>query len=459
LSTSEVLDDGNEQGTAVKPNILVIVADDLGWNAIGYHNDDVKTPNIDERLCAAGVELDRFYSSPMCSPARAGLMTGRYPIRFGCAQAVIPPHRDQGVPTEEVFMPEVLAHAGYEQRAMLGKWHLGHRRRKWLPLERGFTEFYGHYNGAIDYFTHEREGELDWHRGYASSHDEGYATDLIADETVAFVRRHAGSEEPFFCYTAFNAPHGPFQAPQAYIDRYAHIEDETTRVYFAMITAMDDGIGRILDALDDEGISDDTLIWFFSDNGGWEVIERVNHPLRGGKLTTFDGGVRVVSCVRYPGTFPAGTKVGERTGYLDLLPTLMDCVGIDDTGGPPLDGLNLFPLLRGQDVDLPTRPLHFFHGQNGLHDEHYGIIDREWKLVVIGHDIREGETSDHESYLFHLEDDPLEETDLKRDHPDIHARLMASLIEMRSVQPEGALPAVHEGKEGFVAPKAWNITS
>jgi arylsulfatase B len=442
----------------MKPNILVIVADDLGWNAIGYHNNELQTPNIDKRICEVGVDLDNFYSSPMCSPARAGLMTGRYPIRFGCAQAVIPPHRDQGVPTDEVFMSEVLAKAGYKQRAMLGKWHMGHRRRKWLPLERGFTEFYGHYNGAIDYFTHEREGELDWHRGYASSHDEGYATDLIADETVAFVQRNAGSKDPFFCYTAFNAPHGPFQAPQEYIDRYAHIEDETTRVYFAMITAMDDGIGRILDAVDEEGISDNTIIWFFSDNGGWDIIDRVNYPLRGGKLTTFDGGVRVVSCVRYPGTFPAGTKIEERTGYIDLLPTLMHGAGIDETGGKPLDGIDLVPLLSGEEEKLPKRPLHFFHGQNGLHDEHYGMIDREWKLVVIGNDIREGETPAHETHLFNIDQDPQEKNDLKRDHPDIYSELMKSLIAMRSVQPDGALPAVGEGKEGFVAPREWNIT-
>jgi len=178
----------------MKPNIIVILADDLGWNAVGYRNDEVTTPNIDQRIVGEGVEFDHFYSCPMCSPARAGLMTGRYPIRFGCARSVIPPWRMQGVPTDEVFMPEVPARAGYEERALIGKWHLGHNKRKWLPLE--------------------REGELDWHRGYETCQGQGYSTDLIADETVAFIRRHADSDAPFYCYTAFNAPHCPFQAPQ-----------------------------------------------------------------------------------------------------------------------------------------------------------------------------------------------------------------------------------------------------
>ena len=191
---------------------------------------------------------------------------------------------------------------------MFGKWHMGHHRRKWLPLERGFTEFYGHYNGAIDYFSHEREGELDWHRGYQTSRDKGYATDLVADETVEFIRCNADSKDPFFCYTAFNAPHSPYQAPEEYITLYSHIEDRNKRIYYAMITAMDDGIGRILDAVEEKGISENTVIWFFSDNGGVREIEQNNYPLRGNKLTTFDGGVRVVSCVRYPGTFPAGAN-------------------------------------------------------------------------------------------------------------------------------------------------------
>lgn len=443
----------------MKPNIIVIVADDLGWNSIGYHNLEVSSPNIDERICGAGVELDRFYSSPMCSPARAGLMTGRYPIRFGCARSVIPPWREQGVPTDEVFMPEVLARAGYKQRAMIGKWHLGHHRRKWLPLERGFTEFYGHYNGAIDYFTHVREGELDWHRGYEASYDQGYSTQLIAEETVDFVYRNAGTNDPFFCYTAFNAPHGPFQAPQEYIDRYIHVPDERTRTYYAMITAMDDGIGRILDAVDQAGIAEDTIVWFFSDNGGWDIIDRNNFPLRGGKLTAFEGGVRVVSCVRYPGSFSAGTRVSSRTGYLDLLPTFMDCVGIRETGGKPIDGTSLFSLLCGKTEKLLERPLHFYHGQDGPNDEHCGIIEGNWKLVVVGNDIREGETPAHETFLFDIDADPQERHDLKEKHREIYSRLMSNLIEMRRQQPNGGLPPVSEGKAGFVAPREWEIGS
>ncbi len=153
-----------------KPNIVIIVADDLGWGDVGFHGSQIKTPNIDT-LAETGIVLDRFYVAPVCTPTRAGLLTGKYPNRFGVREVVIPPWRDFGIAPEEVFLPEELARAGYKNRAIIGKWHLGHSSRKYYPLNQGFTHFYGHLNGAIDYFTHEREGELDWHNDWESSYD------------------------------------------------------------------------------------------------------------------------------------------------------------------------------------------------------------------------------------------------------------------------------------------------
>ena len=189
------------------PNIVLIVPDDLGRHDVSFHGGDIATPNID-RIAAEGVLIERFYSAPVCSPTRAGLMTGRYPIRFGLMRAVIAPWRDYGLDTSEVTLPEVLARAGYEHRGIFGKWRLGHFDRKYHPLRRGFTEFVGH-NTAVDYFTKEREGERDWSHDYESADEEGYVTDLLAEHSVRFVEAHAGDETPFFLYVPFSAPHSP----------------------------------------------------------------------------------------------------------------------------------------------------------------------------------------------------------------------------------------------------------
>ena len=204
------------------PNIVLIVPDDLGRHDVSFHGGEIATPNID-RIAAEGVRLERFYSAPVCSPTRAGLMTGRYPIRFGLMRAVIAPWRDYGMDTSEVTLPEVLARAGYENRGIFGKWHLGHFERKFHPLRRGFTEFVGH-NTAVDYFTKEREGERDWSHGYESVDEEGYVTDLLAEHAVRFIDRHAGGEAPFFLYVPFSAPHSPIQAKEKDLPLYADLE-------------------------------------------------------------------------------------------------------------------------------------------------------------------------------------------------------------------------------------------
>ena len=236
---------------ASQPNIVLIVSDDQGWNDVSYHGGAIPTPNID-RIAQEGVQLERYYACPVCTPTRAGLMTGRYPIRFGMQRAVCRPFLKVGVPPAEETLPEMLGRAGYRYRGAAGKWHIGHAFRKYHPLNQGFNFYIGHYNGNIDYFTHFREGELDWHRGFEANFDEGYSTDLIADAAVDYIDRRAG-DGPFFLYVPFNAPHTPFQVPDKWLPPFAQVENEKRRIYMAMVAALDAAVGRILEAIDRNG--------------------------------------------------------------------------------------------------------------------------------------------------------------------------------------------------------------
>jgi arylsulfatase B len=449
------------------PNVVVILADDLGWADVSYHGGYIKTPQID-KLAKEGVELDRFYVCPMCSPTRAGLMTGRYPIRFGLARAVIPPWRDFGLDTAEVTLADVMGQAGYKHRGMFGKWHLGHSQRKWHPNERGFTEFLGHYNGAIDYFDLTREGERDWHHNYQPSDQTGYSTNLIAAGAAEFIRRSA-KDGPFFCYVPFNAPHSPFQAPQKYLDQYKHLAPKSSgkkkkgnksikQTLAAMVTCMDDGIGQVLTAIDDAGVRDNTIVWFFSDNGGIKSVKENNLPLRGDKLSVFEGGVRVPACIRWPAGIKGGRKVTAPMANIDVLPTLMSIAGKNQHGGKPLDGLNVLPNITGETNQL-DRDLFFYHGQSGNQSELYALTTPQWKLVVLGPNIIESDfkSDKHQRMLFAIHKDPFEKNNLADQHPDVVSQLGKRLVEFRKLQPQNSVPAYGGGRGDFKAPKAWKI--
>ncbi len=395
----------------------MIVSDDQGWADVSFHGGTIRTPNID-RIAHEGVELDRFYACPVCTPTRAGLVTGRYAIRFGMQRAVCRPFLDTGVPPEEDTLAEMLARAGYQARAAVGKWHIGHSRRRYHPLRQGFTFFYGHYNGNIDYFTHMREGELDWHRNFDSSDDEGYSTDLIADEAVRFIKEHA-EEPPFFLYVPFNAPHLPLEVPAKWLDGYANISDPDKRTYAGMVAALDAGVGRILEALDKQGIADDTLLWFFSDNGGTRYGS--NGPLRGGKGTLYEGGIRVAAALRWPSEVDGGgRKIRGLLSYLDVWPTLARAAGLEEEKDRalPLDGFDELDVLKGA-ADAPNRP--FFSYFERYQGEDLAIIEDGWKLVRKGPPILGSNPADRPPpgmaapelepltiELFHLEVDPYE---------------------------------------------------
>ena len=443
-----------------QPNVVIMVADDLGWNAVSYHGDICETPNIDT-IAENGLELDRFYVAPMCSPTRAGLMTGRYPIRFGMARAVVPPHRDYGLPPEERTLAEALGEAGYKRRGVFGKWHLGHHRRKWHPLNHGFTHFEGHYNGAIDYFKLSREGERDWHENFKPSGKQGYATDLIADAAAAFIHESAKGDAPYFCYIPWNAPHSPFQAHQKDIARYAKGKKATPfDIYKAMVWSMDEGIGKVLQAIEASGEADNTQVWFFSDNGGVGKFKTNNTPLNGAKLTTYEGGTRVAACVRWPAAWKGGRKIGAHIGYIDVLPTVLACAGVDakvgEVAGRALDGKDVSGILAGGGK-LDQRDWYSYHGQNSIEDERISIHSGQWKLQVRGPDIRNGLTEQHKVNLFRMPEDLLERNNVANQHPEVVKRLFKKLVVHRSLQPADAITHYRVGKVDFKPWKDWEI--
>lgn len=452
------------QSGGAKPNIIIILADDLGWGDVGYHGSAIRTPVIDG-LSRSGITLNRFYTASVCSPTRAGLLTGRYPDRFGLRTTVIPPWSTFGVDTKEVFLPEMLAKAGYTNRAMLGKWHLGHAAKKYHPLRRGFTHFYGHFNGAIDYFTHEREGELDWHNDFAVSHDKGYSTDLLTDEAIRNIKSYNG-KSPFFIYLAYNAPHSPLQAKEEDMIPYGYDsskpefgsrQDNTgegkagrgntqAQTYAAMVSNLDANIGRILQTLRELKIEDNTVVLFMSDNGPAPGIRGSGSGgLRGSKFTEWEGGVRVPAIMRWPNGLRGQREVGQVMGYVDVMPTLMEIAGINETTKRPLDGISMLPVLTGKTASVDRE---FFLGP-GV------IVNNEWKLLTApGKNPKMKLTEDH---LFQIAEDPSERRNVAGQYPEVVAHLKKKLVQYDTIKAKVNVPPYGMGREGFKAPKDWII--
>src|SRR4029434_4472483 len=246
------------QAADKKPNIVHIVADDLGWKDVGFNGcTDIKTPNIDA-LAKGGAKFTQFYVQPMCTPTRAALMTGRYPFRYGLQTIIIPGPAGYGLDTSEWLMPQCLKEAGYKT-AIIGKWHLGHADKKYWPKQRGFDHQYGAMIGELDYFTHDEHGVLDWFRDNKPVKEKGYTTTLIGKDAAKLIEKHDIST-PLYLYLTFNAPHTPYQAPKEYIDRFPNIKDPTRRTYAGMVACLDDEIGRVVTALDKKKMRENTLI-------------------------------------------------------------------------------------------------------------------------------------------------------------------------------------------------------
>jgi arylsulfatase A-like enzyme len=433
---------------AQKPNIVFILADDMGRHDCGFMGGtEIKTPHLD-KLAAAGTKLDAFYVQPVCSPTRAAFMTGRYPMRHGLQVGVVRPWAQYGLPLDERTLPQALKEAGYTT-AITGKWHLGHFAPEYLPTRRGFDHQYGHYNGALDYFTHDRDGGFDWHRNDKECRDDGYATHLIAREAVKFVEDTAG-KKPFFLYVPFNAVHSPHQVPDKYMEPYGNLKGER-RKYAGMLAAMDEAVGQIVTAVEKAGVRGDTLFIFSSDNGGPRPgVVTDNGKFRAGKGTLYEGGVRVAAFATWDGKIKAGTTVSEPLHAVDLYPTLLRLTGAMGEQKHQLDGKDAWATIAEgkptphEAILINTTP------NNGA------IRAGDWKLVVNrGKDDPDNPVAKkgkEQVELFNLRDDPHEKTNLASKHPDRATDLRARLEEYSK---QAVPPKARPRPKGFVVPKVW----
>jgi arylsulfatase A-like enzyme len=419
------------QSPASKPNILYIVADDLGWKDVGFNGSDISTPNID-KLASSGAKLNQFYVQPMCTPTRACLLSGRYPLRYGLQTIVIPSSHTYGLPTDEFLLPQALKEAGYST-AIIGKWHLGHGDKKYWPRQRGFDYQYGPLIGEIDYYTHKQHGITDWFRDNEVVEEEGYSTTLFGNDAVKYIGAHS-TAKPMYLYLAFNSPHTPYQVPQEYSDRYKSIQDPSRRAYAGMITCMDEQIGRVLKALDEKGMRDNTLIVFHSDNGGTRnamfageidsskiVIPCDNTPYRGGKGSLYEGGTRVAGIVNWPGKIKAGSSVDGMIHVADMLPTLTALAGGSTAKCKPLDGSNVWATLS-QNAPSPRTEVVY-----NIEPFRAGVRQGDWKLIwksILPEKVE----------LFNIAKDPYEKENVADKYPDIVTKLKARANQLASQQ-------------------------
>ncbi|MCP5433514.1 MAG: sulfatase-like hydrolase/transferase [Alphaproteobacteria bacterium] len=444
-----------------KPNVLVILADDLGLGDITAYGGRVPTPNID-RIGHEGVIFDAGYvTAPICSPSRAGLLTGRYQQRFGFEHNARPDPKlpEIGLPLTERTIGDAMRAAGY-RTLMVGKWHQG-ATAELYPTNRGFDKFFGVLSFGSTYIDIARPDVVSlteddfrevlgtgpetqvWSPGPETRgpylvyegpertvvhNEDKYLTEEFAAKAVSYIEESAG--EPFFMYLAFTAPHSPFQATRKYYDRFPDAASKVERVYFAMVSALDDAVGRVLDTLDATGISGDTLVIFLSDNGCAAYHPGICscEPVRGGKLTQFEGGIRVPFLLRWPGRVAAGQHFPEPVSSLDILPTALGVAGAAPDPGVPHDGANLLPYLDGTPADRVHELLVWRNAPAAA--ARLGDL----KLVKPDMDAEGG-------YLFDLAGDPRETRDLYAERPADVARLEAALAAWRKDKIDPAWPA------------------
>jgi arylsulfatase A-like enzyme len=426
------------------PNILLIVSDDQGYADAGCcGNPEIQTPHLD-RLAAEGVRVTQFYVTwPACTPSRGSILTGRYPQRNGLydmirnnevdfgfqfdeASYAVSPEMTLGLDLRELTLGQMLKQAGYASGAV-GKWDSG-RARRFLPLQRGFDFFYGFANTGIDYWTHERYGIASLFRGNQRIREEGYATDLFEREARGFIERNR--DRPWFLYLPFNAPHAAssltcrdVQAQDAYLRRYEKLDPEKKRTkYMAAVTNMDAAIGRILDRVRELGQEQQTLVIFFSDNGGGGPCD--NGPLRGFKGQLFEGGLRVPFLARWPGVLPRGVVRDEFLSTLEIFPTLLAAAGGTPPPGLVLDGFNMLPVLQGTAASPRTTMFWQQRENRAARSGHY-----KWVQSAKG------------AGLFDLSADVGEQHDLSGARPQILAELQsrwnAWRREMDQAEPRG----------------------
>jgi arylsulfatase A-like enzyme len=421
---------------AVRPNVLVILADDLGYGDLScYGATDLQTPNID-RLVASGLRFDSFYANcPVCSPTRAALMTGRYPDLVG-VPGVIRTHRANNwgyLSPQAVLLPQRLKHAGYHT-ALVGKWHLGLTAPN-TPNERGFDHFHGFLGDMMDdYCSHRRHGFNYMRLNDKEIDPEGHATDLFAQWAIDYLgERSQKKDQPFFLYLAYNAPHTPIQPPTEWLRRVKQretgIEDKRAALV-ALVEHLDAGIGKVMDTLKETGLAENTLVIFTSDNGGQLSVGGTNGPWRAGKGDMYEGGLREPACAVWPGRITSGSRSDRIVLTMDLFPTI--CAAAGARIEHEIDGRSILPTLLGQSQPEENRLLFWVRREGGGPyggRAYYAARQGDFKLL---------QNSPFEPMeLYNLKDDPKEEKPLARKHP-MYNKLFTAL--QGHIAQAGAVP-------------------
>ena len=452
-----------------RPNIVFVLADDMGWNQPGFNGGKAAlTPNID-RLASEGVRLDEFYTHSVCAPTRAAFLTGRYAFRtwsdwrsedFGKPSYLAKlglslAHNERGEPTRRIHaldtrertIAEALQEAGYFT-ALLGKWHLGEWLSEHLPMGQGFEHQYGHYAWGIDYYTKTivhnapaRFAVYDWHRNQKPVREPGYTTDLIAAEAERVIAARRKDDRPFFIYVAFNAVHGPLNPPPG----FSGDENDPLAIRDAMLASLDSAVGRISNAIEANGFRENTLFIFTNDNG--PVLESMSKPFRGTKNTTFEGGVRQPAILRWPGHIVPGTRRDGMMFIADFYPTFISLAGGQHAQERPIDGIDMTAML--------------FENAESPRDEIVFDVSGSVRLPTI----RRGAFKLMGDALYNLEEDPFEQTDVAEHHPDVVKELKDRVIAVGNERPplgekpllmDPPLPYVYGQQEQQSVP-AWLV--
>ena len=379
------------------PNVIIILADDLGYADVGFNGSkDIKTPHIDDIAKNGVVFSEGYVSYPVCGPSRAGLITGRYQDTFGFGKNPLfaPKDPNMGLPLSEQTIADMLKLSNYKTFAV-GKWHLG-AHESLRPMKRGFDEFFGFLTGGHRYFPHEWDLEDETKvksqggayrtkllRNEQRIEEKEYLTDALSRESVNFIERNANS--PFFIYLAYNAPHGPLQATEKYLNRFQEIESKNRRTYAAMVSAMDDGIGTIISKLKEKGIYDNTIVYFLSDNGGRLRGDSDNGELRGKKGNLFEGGIRVPFVMQWPGQIKGGQTFDKPVSSLDIFATSKAITSPKIIPKNKLHGVNLIPFLKGEKKHSPHSNLfwrnNFMQNENELRTEASAVRSEKFKFI------------------------------------------------------------------------------
>ena len=380
-----------------KPNLIVIMTDDMGYADVGFNGcKDIPTPNIDSIAYNGAHIVNGYVSFPVCGPSRAGFITGRYQDRFGfTTNPTIDPTNDiAGLPLDEKTIAEVLHKEGYKS-AIVGKWHLG-THPNFHPLKRGFDYFYGFLSGGHNYFMNQLtienlenvKSKWAWYKtklreNHKTLEFEDYKTDYLTDELseagLRFINKQAENNQSFFLFLAYNAPHTPMHATEKYLSRFPDIEDKKRKTYAAMVSAVDDGVGNVLRTLKDNGIEENKLIVFLSDNGGAHNNASQNTPLRGTKGSVYEGGLRVPFAMQWKGVIPANTSYEESVSSLDIMASIVDILDIKTNPKKPLDGVNIIPYLTGKKKGAPHEYLFWRKWeQNAM-----AAINADYKLLKV----------------------------------------------------------------------------